>query len=111
MMDNLLAPAPAQFDWAASYASWDEYCKQLQPEEVVQVMLISSCNYYLLAVLRLFQLDLPAAGPEKPLADRSSMYPSHCYDHSEERKIFELPEAQKMDLCERHRLMVARRVN
>lgn len=29
----------------------------------------------------------------------------HCHSHSEERKMFELPEKEKMEFCERHRLL------
>ncbi len=66
-------------DWSSSYANWNTYCKDL---------------------------NVDSDEPKKETAKSGPQLPSHCFDHEQERAIFEKSEDEKISLCERHRIMV-----
>jgi len=72
-----LSPAA---DWTKSYKKWDSWNKvETFGEEVEE-----------------------NRNAVEGLSKKVSSF-SHSHDHSEERKIFELPEQEKLSYCERHR--------
>jgi tetratricopeptide (TPR) repeat protein len=81
MLDKKPAPPPPmQGDWTASYKQWSEF------EDVDELK--------------------DALDENKGKLDELNSRPSfrdHRHEHGEERKIFELPEHEKVERCERHR--------
>jgi len=74
--------APVGWDWASSYqrfAAWEDVDDLREKKTSEEARL-------------------------KTVMERQTN-PGHYHDHTEERKLFDLPEEAKMALCERHRLL------
>jgi tetratricopeptide (TPR) repeat protein len=76
-------PAPVVWDWASAYqkfSQWEDVEELREQKKTEEERL-------------------------KEIMDRASDNMGHYHDHSEERKLFKLPEAEKMAFCEHHRLL------
>jgi len=75
--------APVVWDWASAYqkfSQWEDVEELREQKKTEEERL-------------------------KEIMERASDNMGHFHDHSEERKLFKLPEAEKMAFCEHHRLL------
>jgi tetratricopeptide (TPR) repeat protein len=80
---NGSSSAVQQMEWTASYEKWDRWntVERLEEASVEEKERLQSL---------------------RARSDSSSTF-SHMHDHTEERKIFEMPETDKVQYCEAHR--------
>ena len=73
----------SEWDWASSYEKWSNY--EGDPDDVADKIAKE-------------QEELSKQPPASPLHN-------HYHDHGEERKFFERTESEKMEYCERYRVL------